>query len=75
MARSTQALQGDDNTYATIENQLIALNAQRDAIAGQIIAILNGAAFEGKSINEDRARDLIQQAQSLLGPGGDQEGD
>jgi hypothetical protein len=74
LARSTQALQGDDATYAAIENQLIALNAQRDTIAGQMIAMLNGAAFEGKSINEEQARSLIRQAENLLGGGGDQQG-
>jgi hypothetical protein len=75
LARSTQALQGDDATYTTIENQLIALSAQRDAIAVQMIGMLNAAAFDGTAINEEQARDLIQQGESLLGPGGDQEGD
>jgi hypothetical protein len=78
LARSTQALQGDDATYATIENQLIALNAQRDTIASQMIAMLNAAAFEGKAINEEQAHDLIQQGETLLGQGeqgGDQQND
>jgi hypothetical protein len=78
LARSTQALQGDDATYATIENQLIALNAQRDTIASQMIAMLNAAAFEGKAINEEQAHDLIQQGETLLGQGeqgGEQQND
>ncbi len=75
LARSTKALQGDDATYATIENQLIALNTQRDTIAGQMIAMLNAAAFDGKSINEEHARDLIRQAENLLGHSDDQQGD
>lgn len=75
LARSTQALQGDDATYATIENQLMALNAQRATIAGQMIAMLNAAAFDGKSINKERARDLIQQGQNLLGQDNEQQGD
>jgi hypothetical protein len=75
LARSTQALQGGDATYATIEAQLIALNAQRDSIAGQMIAMLNAAAFEGKAINEERARDLIEQGKTLLGQGDDHQGD
>jgi hypothetical protein len=75
LARSTQALQGDAATYATIENQLTALNARRDTIAGQMIAMLNAAAFEGKAINAARARDLIRQGENLLGQGDDQQGD
>ncbi len=75
LARSTQALQGNDATYATIENQLMVLNARRDAIAGEMIAMLSAAAFEGRSINEERAHDLIEQGENLLGHGDDQQGD
>jgi arylsulfatase A-like enzyme len=75
LVRSTQALRGDNATYATIENQLIALNARRDTIAGEMIAMLNAATFDGTSINEERARDLIQQGENLLGQGDDQQGD
>ena len=75
LARSTQALQGDAATYATIENQLIALNAQRNAIASEMIAMLNAAAFDGTSIDAERAHDLIRQGENLLGQGDDQQGD
>ena len=75
LARSTQALQGDDATYTTIENELIALNSQRDAIAGQMIALLNGAAFNGTAIKEKQARNLIQQAEKLLGQTDQEQGD
>jgi hypothetical protein len=75
LARSTQALQGDDATYTAIENQLTALNSQRDAIAGQMIALLNDAAFGGKAIKEKQARDLIRQAENLLGEGDQEQGD
>ena len=75
LARSTQALQGDNATYATIESQLTALNHQRDNIASQMIAMLNAAAFDGRPINKARARDLIRQGENLLGQGDDQQGD
>ena len=75
LARSTQALQGNDATYATIESDLVALNAQRNTIAGKMIAMLNAAAFDGKAINERQARRLIQQGENLLGRGNDQQGD
>jgi len=75
LALSTQALQGDDATYTTIENQLTALNSERDAIAGQMISLLNGAAFNGTAIKEKQARDLIQQAEKLLGQTDHEQGD
>jgi hypothetical protein len=75
LARSTQALQGDGATYATIESQLAAVNSQRDALAVQMIAMLTGAAFNGMAINEEHANELIQQAESLLGQGNSQQGD
>ncbi len=74
LARSTQALQGNDATYATIENQLIALNAQRNTIASEMIAMLNAAAFDGRSINAESAHDLIRQGENLLGQGDDHQG-
>ncbi len=75
LARSTQALQGNDATYATIENQLIALTAQRNIIASEMIAMLNAAAFDGTSIDAERAHDLIEQGENLLGQASDQQGD
>lgn len=75
LARSTQALQGDAAAYTAIENELIALTTQRDAIAAEMRTMLNAAAFGGKSINEDHARSLIRQGEALLGGSGDQPGD
>jgi len=72
---STKALEANDETYAQIENHLIALTNQRNDVASQMISMLNAAAFDDKSINEEHARDLIQQAESLLGQGDDQQGD
>jgi hypothetical protein len=76
---STKALEGDDATYTRIENQLIALTSARNAIAGQMITMLNAAAFDGAALNEEQARSLIQQGENLLGQGeqegGDQQGD
>jgi hypothetical protein len=75
LKRSTTALEGNDQTYAQIENALIALTSERNAIAGQMIGMLNAAAFEGTAINEQDARQLIQQGEGLLDEGNDQQGD
>jgi outer membrane murein-binding lipoprotein Lpp len=63
---STQALAGDDSTYATLEAQIKNLTSQRNAIASQMIAMLENAAFNGQKIDEVAAKNLIAQAQALL---------
>jgi len=72
LKQSTKALEGNDATYAQIENQLIALTSKRNAIASQMIAMLNAAAFDGTAINEHQAHQLIQQGEDLLDQGNDQ---
>ena len=66
LARSTTALTGDDTTYTTIENQLSALTDQRNAVAAQMIAVLEAAAFSGQPIDEMQAQALIAEGQALL---------
>jgi hypothetical protein len=63
---STRALVSDDATYATLEEQLTNITAQRNALAARMIAILESAAFDHARINEDEARDLIQAADTLI---------
>ncbi len=62
---STRAIEGDDSTYSSLENQLQALGTQRDAVAGQMSAMLNAAAG-GQAIDENQAKDLITQGQAVL---------
>jgi len=67
---STRALESgsssDDTTYAGLENQLSSISSQRDALAAQMIALLENAAFNGKSFNDQQAEQLISQGQALL---------
>jgi hypothetical protein len=42
------------------------ITARRNLIAGQMIAMLEGAAFDGKRIDEDKAEELIEAAHELL---------
>jgi len=62
---STRAIEGDDSTYSSLENQLQALGTQRDAVAGQMSAMLNAAAG-GQAIDENQAKDLTTQGQAVL---------
>jgi arylsulfatase A-like enzyme len=66
---STRALKSSDPsdaTYTALEEQIVDLTQRRNAIAGQMIAMLEDAAFNGKEIDEQQAKGLIDQAEDLL---------
>jgi hypothetical protein len=63
---STRALAGDDTTYASLESQLSSFTQQRDAVASQIIQLLEGAEFSGKSIDFNTTLRLLAQSGQLL---------
>jgi hypothetical protein len=63
---STRALKGDDATYAALEDRINDLTDRRNRIAGKMIAMLEAAAFNGKAIDEQEAKELIDQADDLL---------
>jgi hypothetical protein len=72
---STQALAGDDSTYAALEAQIADLTNKRNNIAGQITALLENAFFKGQRIDEGTAHKLIEQAEDLLESINQEEGD
>jgi hypothetical protein len=66
---STVALKGNDAndaTYTNLENTLSSINNQRDTLASQMIALLEGAAFDNQAIGNAQAKLLIAQGQALL---------
>lgn len=66
---STTALKSSssgDSTYASLENSIANLTAQRNALAAQIKAALNDAAFNGRALNEQQAKRWIAQANALI---------
>jgi hypothetical protein len=66
---STKALASNDAgdaTYTSIESKIQSLTSQRDALASQIKAALDAAAFHGQALNEQQAKRFISQAQALL---------
>jgi hypothetical protein len=63
---STRAIKGDDATYAALEGQITNLTAQRNALAGRMIAVLESAAFDHSRIDETEAAQLIEAARSLI---------
>jgi hypothetical protein len=70
LAVSTRAIKSgnstDDGTYATLEAQIQSLTSQRDALASEIRAALDGAAFDSQALDEQQAKSWIDQAQALL---------
>jgi len=70
LVASTKALKSgsgsDDSQYAAVETQLTNLTDDRNALAGQIRDVLEGAAFGGQALNEQQAKTFIAQAQSLI---------
>jgi hypothetical protein len=63
---STRALMGDDTTYAALEDKIADLTSRRNKIAGEMIEILEGAAFDGRDVDQGEAKHLIEQAEELL---------
>jgi len=66
---STTALESTssgDSTYINLENQLASFGSQRDALASQMIALLEGAEFNGQPFSDSQAQSLISQGQALL---------
>jgi hypothetical protein len=74
LAASTRALASNspgDAAYTTIEGKLTSLGAARDALAGQIQALLTGAEFGGQPLSSGKqGSKLIAQANALLAQAG-----
>jgi hypothetical protein len=65
---STTALASNDAgdaTYNSIEGQIQSLTSQRDALAVQIKAALDGATFDNQPLNSAQVQAWLSQAQSL----------
>jgi hypothetical protein len=70
LVASTRAIKSgsasDDSIYSTIEGQIESITSQRDAVASQMRGLLDAAAFRNQAIDEQRAKQLIEQAKALL---------
>ncbi len=55
-----------DSTYTHLENQLISFTSERNALAAQMISLLEGAEFSGHAISEHQAEQLIDRGSKLL---------
>jgi hypothetical protein len=57
---------GDDSVYAAFESQLAFLTVQRDALAAEIISLLEAAEFNGTPISDAALARMMQHHQNLL---------
>ena len=65
-AISTAALNGDDATYSRLEGEIARLTDARNAIAQEMIAMLEGVAFDNQRIDKIKAERLILEADALV---------
>jgi hypothetical protein len=63
---ATAGISTTDAGYATVNESIQDLTAARDALAADMISMLEGAAFANKRIDEGRAERLIDAAEDLL---------
>jgi hypothetical protein len=56
-----------DAVYTALENKLEAWRDSRDVLARQMQDIMEGAAFAGKEVSDEKVEDLIGKANALLG--------
>jgi hypothetical protein len=63
---STRALTSDATTVDALDGRLNALTARRNALAGRMIVMLEGAAFGNQLIDADEAEQLVEEARNLL---------
>ena len=66
LVAANRAITSDDATYNAFLAKIGAVTTERDALAAQMIALLNGAAFGNQRIRfDDTTEDLIEQARRL----------
>jgi hypothetical protein len=61
-----QSTSDSDVVYNNLESKIASWTTQRDALAAQIKAMLEGAEFSGLAINEQQAKQIISASQGLL---------
>jgi Type I phosphodiesterase / nucleotide pyrophosphatase len=70
LVASTKAIKSgsasDDSVYTIIEGKIDSLTGQRNEVAMKMRAFLENAAFNGQTINSNKAQSLIKQGQTLL---------
>jgi hypothetical protein len=66
LSYATQGVLSSNSTYASVDVELKLLGQQRDALAAQIIAVLEGAEFNNQTLDPDTVQSLVNDANDLL---------
>jgi hypothetical protein len=66
LVAANRAITSDDNTYAKFLAAIGKITDQRDELASEMIALLNGAAFGNKPIDEAGVDGLVERARTLV---------
>jgi hypothetical protein len=70
LAFATRAIAGgtdaNDSAYTAADAKIAGWTARRDALAADILAVLEGAEFGGREPGEDQVKGLLGQARALL---------
>ena len=63
---ANRSIIADDTTYAQYLTTLGAITSDRDALAGEIKAVLDAASFAGQDVDEHMAGDLVSRANRII---------
>ena len=63
---ANRSITSDDTTYASYLAAIGAVTTDRDALAGEIKSILDGAAFANQPIDERHEDDLVRRARKII---------
>jgi hypothetical protein len=67
---STRAIESgsasSDSAYTDLENRLMSLTSDRDALATQMIGLLDEAEFSGHAISKHQSEQLVDQGRAIL---------
>lgn len=63
---ANRSIVADDTTYAHYLATLGTVTTDRDALAGQIRAVLDNAAFAGRRVDEHTEDDLVRRANRII---------
>jgi hypothetical protein len=63
---ANRSILSDDTAYAKFLSRISAITSERDALAGQIVSLLNGAAFANQPIDDKQEDRLVRRGQALI---------
>jgi hypothetical protein len=63
---ANRSILSDDTAYGKFLSKIGAITSERNALAGQIVSLLDGAAFANQSISDQQEDSLVRRGQTLI---------